>query len=192
MASHPIHRRLRAMFSGIIPESRMGGSGSGVRVKAGVDFFFDQLESESESESTFFRHRSRSQNFCPESEPESRLVESVHDSMPKKVSKVIMTQSQIWPITTGVRPGVGVKVARVGVGIRVNLFLATGVGVGIGVIKLARSRSRDLPEPPIFVPNRIQFIDPQAYIPKGLHSFRYFPYENTIVLCSCIYMHFAW
>ena len=23
--------------------------------------------------------------------------------------------------------------------------------------------------------------------PKGVHSFRYFPYENTIVVCSCIY-----
>ncbi len=23
--------------------------------------------------------------------------------------------------------------------------------------------------------------------PKGVHSFRYFPYENTIVACSCIY-----
>ncbi len=22
--------------------------------------------------------------------------------------------------------------------------------------------------------------------PKGVHSFRYFPYENTIVVCSCI------
>ncbi len=32
----------------------MGGSDSGVGVKAGVDSFFDQLESESELESTFF------------------------------------------------------------------------------------------------------------------------------------------
>ncbi len=34
--------------------SKMGGSDSGVGVKAGVDSFFDQLESESEPESTFF------------------------------------------------------------------------------------------------------------------------------------------